>query len=444
MARGRFSKSNCLILGGGVSGLAAAQYLQSAGVGWRLLERCPTLGGLTRTVEVDRFCFDYTGHFLHLSRYATPSKIPFAQQNDQDWKVVKRRAFCWIDGHKIPAPIQYHIGRLPEPHRQRCVESLADRPDPASSRKDDFREFLNGCYGTYLAELFLIPQNEKTWGISTSDLSPNAAGRFFPAPDERRIRAGIDGEDLGGGYNAEFWYPVRGGISRLVNGLASGLTPERVEVNTGVAEVDLAKRTLKTSDGSSFSWERLLTSIPLRDFCLMTGDDQLSTWAQDLSASSTITYNLGIEGPVAPTLRDVHWMYVPDSGLPFYRVGVYSNVSEGTSSPGTHALYIECAVDSDAVVGADLSGQLLKRVLDSLQRLGWLDLQSICCTVAHLIHCAYVHLTPAREVVLPKIMGRLESFGVYPIGRYGVWDYMAIEDSIHSAISSAETALHAD
>jgi protoporphyrinogen oxidase len=56
-----YQNGNAIVLGGGISGLTAARALQEEGRSFVLLERCPTLGGLTRTVEVGEFCVDYTG-----------------------------------------------------------------------------------------------------------------------------------------------------------------------------------------------------------------------------------------------------------------------------------------------------------------------------------------------------------------------------------------------
>ena len=79
-----FNKIPVIVLGGGISGLTAARVLQQQHREFLLLEKCPTFGGCTRTVEVGEFCFDYTGHFLHLSRYPTPEDIPYANLKNQE------------------------------------------------------------------------------------------------------------------------------------------------------------------------------------------------------------------------------------------------------------------------------------------------------------------------------------------------------------------------
>src|SRR6201996_9418744 len=93
-----------IVLGGGVAGLTATRALQEQGEPCLLLERCPTPGGLTRTVAAGEFCFDYTGHFLHLSRFATPADIPYAGLKTEDWMQVDRRSCCLVGGKLVNAP----------------------------------------------------------------------------------------------------------------------------------------------------------------------------------------------------------------------------------------------------------------------------------------------------------------------------------------------------
>src|SRR5271156_3455313 len=158
--------SPVLVLGGGISGLTAARVLQEQGRDYLLLERCPSVGGLTRTVEVGEFCFDYTGHFLHLSRHATPEDIPYSRLNNEDWSQITRRSCCFVGGKFITAPIQYNLGGLPPAIFTDCVNSYNSRPALLDGENATFRGYVVSGFGQALADLFLIPQNEKTMAVS--------------------------------------------------------------------------------------------------------------------------------------------------------------------------------------------------------------------------------------------------------------------------------------
>jgi protoporphyrinogen oxidase len=266
-----------LVAGGGISGLAAAQSLQAKGRDYLLLERCPALGGLTRTTQVEDCCFDYTGHFLHLRRYPTPSQIPHAHLRDEDWATVERKSYFFAGGKLITAPIQYHLGELPDDLRAECEASYDARPKIAGD-VTGFREFIESGFGQVVADRFLIPQNEKTMATPLDRLSIGAVKRFFPLPDEQRIRSGLanSGERFAE-YNTTFWYPKRGGIDALTRGLAHDL--RSVATSEEIVAIDLSARTVTTSAGRTIVWEHMFPSIPLKTLCGLTNDAELKAAA---------------------------------------------------------------------------------------------------------------------------------------------------------------------
>lgn len=429
-------EGQAVVLGAGVSGLGAARALQEAGLEPQVVEACPTPGGLTRTITVGEFCFDYTGHLLHLARYSTPSRLPYAGLRDDDWQRVERRSYCYVGDRLITAPLQYHLGQLPAELLDRCMQAYEQRPPLVAGREPTFRDYLVSGFGTALADLFLIPQNEKTMATPLERLALGAVKRFFPPPDEARIRAGLrTGESGPAEYNSQFWYPRVGGIQRFVDGLAAGLQ-RPIALGEEVREIDLPSRRLRSRNGSEWRWDVLFTSMPLRQLCHRSGDAQLRAWSAALSHSATVTYNIGIRGDLPPELEGVHWIYVPDRAIPFYRVGFYSNMSKGMCPRNCASAYVEVGVPGDQVATVNVAGALQAEVLAALDRLGWIPTSSITCCVAHVVSCAYVHHTPAREDALAGILGRLEEFSVYPVGRYGLWDYTSMEDCLASAVDT--------
>jgi protoporphyrinogen oxidase len=426
-----------LVAGGGISGLAAAQCLQANDRDYLLLERCPAVGGLTRTTQIEDFCFDYTGHFLHLRRYPSPAQVPYAHLRDEDWETVERKSYFYAGGRLITAPIQYHLGELPDDLRAECETSYDERPK-VEGDVTGFRDFIVSGFGQAVADRFLIPQNEKTMATPLSRLSSGAVKRFFPLPDEARIRAGFanTGERFAE-YNTTFWYPKRGGIDVLTRGLAHGL--KNVATNEDIAAIDLEHRTVTTSAGMSVEWEKMFPSIPLKTLCALTGDAELTTAAAKLSHSSTISFNFGVRGKLPSALKDAHWVYVPDRDIPFYRFGCYSNISTAMSSHGLSAVYVEVGVPGEDIDNVDIVGKTQRAVISALEALGWVKSEDIICAVTHVIRCAYVHHAPERDQLVQDILARLNAFGIHPIGRYGLWDYVGMEDSISSALTTVES-----
>jgi protoporphyrinogen oxidase len=426
-----------VVVGGGISGLAAACSLRKVGIEPVVLEACPSEGGLTRTIKIDNFCFDYTGHLLHLAEYDSPSGIPFANLNDTDWQRIERRSFCLVDGELVTAPIQYNLRELKDEKLRACMESYYSRPLLPQSSKVSFRDFLISGFGPYLSDLFLIPQNEKTWAIDLDRISLSAGKRFFPMPDEDKVISGaIQGRRENFGYNSCFWYPKQGGIELLVSGLSKSVND--IHFFEEVTAVDIQGHNLVTKKGNSFKWDILISSIPLKRLCEITNDRELNDHSKSLSHSSTIVINIGLRKPVPETLENIHWVYIPGKELPFYRVGIYSNISKEVCPKDCAAMYVELGLAAGDSESINVSSSIVSRSMRALSDLGWIDLDSVVCVVCHRIPCAYAHFTPERELNLPKILDRLNSFNIYPIGRYGLWDYMSMEDSILSGMRTIE------
>jgi protoporphyrinogen oxidase len=159
----------------------------------------------------------------------------------------------------------------------------------------------------------------------------------------------------------------------------------------------------------------------------------LITNAEGLSHSATISFNIGLRGPLPFQFEGVHWIYVPDRDIPFYRVGFYSNISNGTCAPGCNALYVEVGISPEDADRVDLVRHLQPDVLCWLEKLGWINSKDVVCVVTHIIRCAYVHHTTGRDRAVSSILERLREHEVFPIGRYGLWDYTSMEDSMESA-----------
>jgi protoporphyrinogen oxidase len=433
-------KKDYIILGGGISGLTAARALKDAGHESIVLESSLSAGGLTRSIKADDFCFDYTGHFLHLARFKSPQDIPYAGLNNADWGSYERRSSCFVDGHLNPAPIQYNLKQLPPKKFTACVESYNKRAPFPPNAEISFRDYLLAGFGSYLSDLFLIPQNEKTLGITLDRISGKSVKRFFPPPDEALIRAGIERESkTSAEYNSTFWYPLRGGIGALVAGLERGVP--NVQELQGAVAVDIEKNIIRTQSGESWKWDVLLSSIPLPDLCRITNDQELASLAKNLSHSATIVFNLGVHAPLPSELKGIHWIYVPDRKIPFYRVGFYSNINQGMCPPDCYSLYVEVGVNGADLDTINIIEDIQPKVFNALNDLGWVQPKDVVCFVVHIIRCAYVHHTFERERLIEKIFKRLESLNIYPVGRYGLWDYISMEDSIISAMEAVKKLL---
>ncbi len=122
----------------------------------------------------------------------------------------------------------------------------------------------------------------------------------------------------------------------------------------------------------------------------------------------------------------MHWVYVPDRAVSFYRIGYYDNIFDSDRL----SLYVELGYPRDAVVDVAAARA---RVLADLQRLGITDGHRLVAEHSVVMDPAYVHITRGSIAEQRRLSRILQSSGVYSIGRYGGWTYCSIEDNIVEA-----------
>lgn len=422
-----------MIIGAGISGCAAAQELQKNGIDYLLLEKNVDPGGITRSFSIGEAHFDYTGHFLSLNRCKNPAELPYVKQKEEDWQIVQRNSAVYFRGVIVPAPLQYNLFALPEKLKKRCIEDFRNRME--SARPKSFKEYLLSGFGQGMCDIFLFPYNEKQMAISLDRLSIDSANRFFPHPDNERIESGYtqgkDGEPVG--YNSYFWYPKKHGIGLLAKGLAQDL--KNIHLCCAVEKIELAKKLAHTSCGK-VHYRYLMTSMPLKQFCEISDDSKLQNLAKSLSHNRVLCLNILKKGALHKALNGCHWVYIPDKQLLFYRLGIYSHLPSSFVSSSHTSIFVEVAFKYN--VGLPSLSNLLNRVFFALEKLTWVSRKDCLVISANWIDCGYVHFTHLRQKNLPQIFNFLQYHDVYPIGRYGLWDYMTMEESIFSGIDVAK------
>jgi protoporphyrinogen oxidase len=435
-AAGAVRARSSLVLGAGISGIAAGKELVRLGNKVTFIDRNPTIGGYSRSIYLDRFIFDYTGHFLHLARTGTPQEL--LGNDDARWQFIARHAYCFVAGHFTSAPFQYSLGDLPPGLRDQCLGSYREAIGTAARNPGprNLEEYFYSHFGAGITEMFLTPYNEKIFATNLKNLAMQSIGRFFPLPDANRILGGAaqaTGDAGQVGYNAKFWYPERNGIQQLVDQLAGNVSHEL----GNVTNIDLEERVVRT-ERAEYAYDRAFCSIPL-DAHLGAAGYTFPGGAElrkALNWSDILSFQIGVAGDLPADLRNRHWIYVADREIPFHRVGIYSNFNRAMAPKGSYNLYVE--VGKAGNTSADLPA-LQKDVLSRLDDLGWARASRVSVLLCHEMNPAYVLFTHDWARVIPDTLMRLEKMGMFPIGRYGRWDYISMEDSILSAREKVRT-----
>jgi len=414
-----------VVLGGGLTGLVAADALAQAGVTAPVLEREPEAGGACRTVERDGFRFDLTGHLLHVGRDET---VAYLERIGvwRELEVHERRAAVAVGDRITPYPVQIHTHGLADEVRRDCllgfVRAWASRDD--ASRPATFRDWVLERFGEGLARHFFFPYNRKLFRAEPEELSLDWIGRYVPKPGLEEVvdgALGLHRERVG--YNAVFRYPADGGIRAVPDAVAGRLGDLRTGVE--VVRLHLAERWLETASGERVPWDLLVATVALPglvDMVCDRRDPEIDRARSRLRWVRVVNLALGVEGPPP---RPEHWLYFPDESLPFYRVGIPSNHGR-LAPPGCHTLSVEASLPPAEGDPADLA----RRCDAALVGLGLLAPDRVRCRHVAVLDPAYVVFDHRRRQAVARLRGWLGEHGVLLSGRWAEWKYSAMEDAV--------------
>ncbi len=416
-------RTNTLIVGAGITGLATAAALE--GDDYLVLEADREIGGYCKTIRKEGFVWDYSGHFFHFKHPEIEAWLR-ARMGQQAVRKVEKRSFVSFGGAHIDFPFQKNIHQLPKDDFIECLYDLymARAPlellGPGATRAPErnFKEMLYARFGRGIAEKFLIPYNEKLYACDLSTLDRNAMGRFFPQADLTDIVRNMRVAD-NTSYNSTFTYP-EGGAIEYIKALAGAVRPGAIATDEALLSLDLSRRVARTSR-REIGYERVVSSAPFNRLLRIAGlehDPSVFTW------NKVLVFNLGFDrkGP-----KDVHWIYYPDPERVFYRVGFYDNIFDTDRL----SVYVEVGFAKDAVVDVPA---VRERVLRDLLREGVTTPDHrLVAEHSVVMDPAYVHITEASIAEHRRLADVLRGHGVYSAGRYGGWTYCSIEDNIVEA-----------
>lgn len=415
--------TDTLVIGAGLAGLATGWFARQAGLDLQVLEAASIPGGVAITHRDKGYQFDVTGHWLHMRdpgiKEAFGSLTPMTS--------VVRKSMIFTHDRFVAYPFQSNLRDLPDPVKVRCLMDAIEahcRRKQGLPQPERFGDFVLHHFGQGIADEFMFPYNQKLWGVEPNEISHAWTQRFVPVPDLKGIVEGcFTDKNLAAGYNASFSYPPTGGIDHFSNALAAQVPT--VEYGKRVVRIHAAERWLETSDGVRRPYRNLVTSMPLKALisCLVDAPEEIRNAGAALSCTSLSYFDLGLN---RPALQGLHWVYLPQPGLPLYRLGCYSNAIPAMAPPGCSSIYVELAsgvpLDPEAALDATLG--VISAMGDPVTR------QNVEVCTLRTEAFSYVIYDHKYEKARSVCLSYLEDNAIHSIGRYGKWVYASMEDAL--------------
>ncbi len=303
----------------------------------------------------------------------------------------------------------------------------------------NFEEWLRRSFGEGIARYFMLPYNWKVWAYPPSELAYNWIGERVAQVDLERIIFNIldARDDTGWGPNNRFRFPLQGGTGEIWRRLARTLPDGALVLGKAVEHVDTERKRITFSDGSTDSYDVLISTMPVDELVQRSNYEQLKPAAAKLLHSATHVIGVGLKGSPGPDLGKKCWIYFPESHAPFYRVTLFSHYSPShVPDPARFwSLMAEVsespvkAVDGDKVVEQSIAGMLATHLIEN---------PSDVVSTWHY-RAGHGYPTPSldRDEVLRTVLPALEEKGIFSRGRFGAWKY-EVSNQDHSLMQGVE------
>jgi protoporphyrinogen oxidase len=428
-------KKDIVILGAGLAGLSTAYHLRH---GYTLFEKETEPGGMARSIYKDGYIFDYDGHLLHFRKEYTFSLV--SELLDGNIAPHKRNSWIYSNGSYTRYPFQANLYGLPKNVVKDCLIGLIKAKADSHGTpimSENFATWLKKTFGYGITEYFMLPYNRKFWTIEPRELMCDWLDGFIPVPTlEDTIAGAISTNTKSYGYNSRFWYPIKGGISEVVEGFLQRINS--LYLNKKAVTIDQRRKEVIFEDGTIKTFDKLVTTIPLPElFKILTHiPAHVKKAFLSLRFTSILVINLGIK---RDDITDRHWIYYPEDNVVFYRTGFPTNFSMDVAPPKRTSIYAEVSYPG---VNDIENQKVIDNTVKTLKALGIIGNENeieICLPIN--IKYGYVIYDIDRNRAVHTIKNYLKHLGIYSIGRYGSWKYMSMEDVILEGKETAECLL---
>lgn len=413
-------KHDKVVVGAGLAGMSFAYHYDRS---IPIFESLPGVGGLVRTIDYNSCKFDLAPHLLHI-------KNPYVRElvfNTLGLQVEthQRKASIYYDKVIIPYPFELNLLNLSEQTKLDCIKGLEEvrhfsKEEENEIRKGSYRDYVMNAFGSGISNHYLLPYNRKIWDTEPAEMTCEFMGHLITADKDQIIHNASNPNEDKFGYNTEFYYPVIKGIQDLSDVFAAKLS--NINLNTSVAKYNTRQKNIELANGEIIQYNSLINTAPLKFVIDNSDRDDLKELASQLVYTSVYTINIVIKGSVPNT----HWMYFPDKELSFYRISFPKNYFK-KSTPGNEQII---AVEVGSRDHTKSIEDIRDRVVEEIKTIPIFSIEEIAfvhCIKIPVAYCIYEH---KRAAIVKQLTSELEKSGIYQIGRYGRWEYNAMQDAI--------------
>lgn len=419
------------ILGAGITGLSIAYHLEKTGFkNFEVFEKDAEPGGLCRTRNRDGFLIDYAVHTIFTSNpYVNSLYEEFLGEN-----MIRRKSIAKIffEGRYIDYPFQASLHSVSKGVQEECLRGIIEaRKNGGKAKKPaNFAEWLISVFGRGIAENFLIPYNEKKFGMKAEEMDIGFISWRCPEVSVEEVRASIRGS-LGKdfGYNPRMRYPGSGGFDCLVKAFTARIS-RPIRTLHEAREIDIRNKTITFSGGKKVPYKTIVSTIPLPELVSVVkgAPPEMVSLSKKLLNQPVWVYSFGLNRkPKQP----FYWAYYYGPDISFVRLSIPSAFSGRVAPKGMHLLQVECSAEFS-----------FERVISDMAKAGVIEsADDVCLKDKITLGYAYAKVKVGHPEIAEKIRAWLSGNGIHTAGRFGAWRYLNADECIQAGKDFAESFL---
>jgi len=407
------NKKRIVIVGGGITGLVAAHFLQDD-CEVILLEK-GEIGGMCRSKPYNGVDVDIYGGHIFNTKDREVMDFVFKILPPNKWFSHIRNASIYIEDKIIGFPFEHYMFELGNDFMETCLNEIG-KAEPDTS---NLYKYLLTRFGPTAFEKYFGPYNEKIWQTPLEEIGTNwiNAGKV-PCSDISKLRTinQAGGDNDHGMIHSNFYYPKSGGIQSLINGIKETLD-----------------KTMILDKGEEVkSIEKILGRLNVvgEDFYIRS--DYVIYTGPLVGAAGEIKEWCGIPRPKLPQVYhgtdcivaqcdffldnpNISWMYVPEKQYPFHRIANIAKFQELKSD----IVLVECPGKTYYNQSLSIDKYPIK-ILDVFR------------------HTRTYPIEPVRLHYLQRFQEEMKRHNVFCCGRWGRHQYMNMDLCIRDGMNIAK------
>jgi protoporphyrinogen oxidase len=408
-----------LIIGGGITGVAAARRLQQIGISnFVILEGESGAGGLCRTVEVAGHVLDIGGgHVLH-SRFPEVLDWIFDHIPKSEFNTFQTKVLIDLEGHPIEFPIELNLWQLPTDLQ---VEYLSSYLTAAGKdiEYENFESWIRNYLGDKIADNYMIPYNRKLWCIDISRLNTDWLIKIPDTNIKLVLKSIIERNSNFTEQvvsHRSFYYPKVGGFQTVFDSIL-GHVKDNIIVDNEVKTLEYLENDELWLVNGHFKAKKVINTAPWTKLEIKLKGFDFNREFENLEHLSDVISLWERE----PYSHGAHWMYIPDESIEQHREFYIHNYAPH-SKPGG--------------------------VMTDINRTRWIENEKKWKAGVPLYEheniFAYPLPTKRYKESMIRILEHSRKYNLFGLGRWGQWQYFNTDQCIKQVLEFFKDELSFD